>query len=289
MEKRPLGRTGESLSVIGFGGILVTDATTEEAAARVGAALDAGINYFDVAPSYGNAEEMLGPALAPYRDGVFLACKTGKRDAAGARAELEQSLRNLRTDRFDLYQLHALTTMDDLDRAFAPGGAMEVFTEARDAGRVRFLGFSAHSAEVAVEALRRFPFDSVLFPFNWVTWNAAGFGPQVMEAAKAAGAGRLALKAMARGPIPDGTPKPWAKCWYAPVEDPAEATLALRWTLSQDVTAALPPGEWPLFEIALRAHAAGALRPLSPDESAHLEATARGETPLFRLAGAAAG
>lgn len=284
MQKRPLGRTGESLSVIGFGGILVTNATGDEAAQRVGTAIDAGINYFDVAPSYGNAEEMLGPALAPYRDGVFLACKTTKRDADGARGELEQSLRNLKTDRFDLYQLHALSRMEDLDQAFAPGGAMETFAAARDAGRVRFLGFSAHSAEVAVEALSRFPFDSVLFPFNWVTWTVAGFGPQVMEAAKAAGAGRLALKAMARGPIPDGTPRPWAKCWYAPVEDPDEATLALRWTLSQDVTAAVPPGEWPLFEVALRAAASGPT-PLSHTERADLEARARGETPLFRLAG----
>ena len=284
MEKRLLGKTGESLSVIGFGGIVVTDTTTQEAAERVGIAFDAGINYFDVAPSYGNAEAMLGPALAPYRDRVFLACKTGKRDRAGAEAELAQSLTHLQTDHFDLYQLHALSKMEELDQAFAPGGAMEVFTAARDAGKVRFLGFSAHSAEVAVEALRRFPFDSVLFPFNWVTWNAAGFGPQVMEAAKAAGAGRLALKAMARGPIPDGSPRPWAKCWYSPVEDADEATLALRWTLGQDVTAALPPGEWPLFQIALRA--AADLQPLPADVRGALEAKARGETPLFRLAAA---
>jgi aryl-alcohol dehydrogenase-like predicted oxidoreductase len=284
MQKRPLGRTGESLSIIGFGGIVVTNATTEEAAARVGEAFDAGINYFDVAPSYGNAEEMLGPALAPYRDRVFLACKSTERERAGVEREMAQSLTHLRTDRFDLYQLHALSKMEDLDRAFAPGGAMEALTAARDAGKVRFLGFSAHSAEVAVEALRRFPFDSVLFPFNWVTWNAAGFGPQVMEAAKAAGAGRLALKAMARGPIPDGSPRPWTKCWYAPVDDSAEATLALRWTLSQEVTAAVPPGEWPLFQIALRAGAN--FRPLSADERADIEAKARGEKPLFQLAAA---
>jgi aryl-alcohol dehydrogenase-like predicted oxidoreductase len=252
MQRRLLGSTGRELSVIGFGGIVVTDASAREADERVGIAVDAGVNYFDVAPSYGNAEEMLGPALAPYRGGVFLACKTGKRDKAGAQQELRQSLERLKTDHFDLYQLHALSQPEDVERAFGPGGAMEALLEARDAGLVRYLGFSAHSSEVALDALRRFPFDSILFPVNYVTWNEANFGPQVLAKAKEMGAGRLALKAMARGPIAEGQEKPYAKCWYRPLDDPAEAALALRWTLSQDITAAVPPGEWPLFQIALR-------------------------------------
>ena len=282
MQRRPLGKTGQELSIIAFGGIVVTDATAAEAADRVGAAYDAGVNYFDVAPSYGNAETMLGPALAPYRDGVFLACKTGKRDKEGAARELRESLTRLKTDRFDLYQLHALSKPEDLERAFGPGGAMEALLEAREAGLVRWLGFSAHSAEVAVDALGRFPFDSVLFPFNYVTWNVADFGPQVLEKAKQVGAGRLALKAMARGPIPDGQPKPYEKCWYTPLIDPSEAELGLRWTLSQDVTAAVPPGEWPLFQIALGA--AQRFTPLSEAEIAEMARRARGEEPLFRLA-----
>ena len=110
LERRSLGRTGERLSIIGFGGIVVMNATTTEAADRVAHAIDRGVNYFDVAPSYGNAEEMLGPALEPYRKQVFLACKTQKRDRAGATAELERSLAHMRTDHFDLYQLHAVTT-----------------------------------------------------------------------------------------------------------------------------------------------------------------------------------
>lgn len=287
MEKRPLGKTGKSLSVIGFGGIVVMNATAREADVRVGRAIDAGINYFDVAPSYGNAEVMLGPALKKYRDGVFLACKTGKRDRAGAQAELEQSLKHLHTERFDLYQLHAISSLKDVEQAFAPGGAMEAFIAAKDAGKVRWLGFSAHSAEAAVEMLNRFPFDSVLFPFNFVTWNTATFGPQVMERAKKAGAGRLALKAMAKGPIPDGTKKPYEKCWYSPLDDPKEAVQALRWTLSQDLTAAIPPGEWPLFQIAMDAAAQGRLTPLSREESEEMTRKARGETPLFTLARAA--
>lgn len=282
MEQRQFGTTERRLSLIGFGGIVVTNATAAEAAERVGTAVDGGVNYFDVAPSYGNAEEMLGPALAPYREQVFLACKTGKRDKAGAEGELRQSLQRLKTDRFDLYQLHALSRPDDVEQAFGPGGAMEAFVAAREQGLVRYLGFSAHSAEVALDALSRFPFDSVLFPVNYVTWTIADFGPQVLAKAREIGAGRLALKAMARGPVPDGQPKPYEKCWYAPLDDPDEAALALRWTLSQDVTAAIPPGEWPLFQIALRT--ARNFSPLTGDERDEMARRARGEEPLFRLA-----
>jgi len=120
IEKRVLGKTGEMLSMIGFGGIVVRDATASQAAEAVKLAIGKGINYFDVAPSYGNAEVMLGPALEPFRKGVFLACKTQKRTRDEARAELEQSLKNLRTDHFDLYQFHALTTLKDVDLIHGP-------------------------------------------------------------------------------------------------------------------------------------------------------------------------
>ncbi len=102
LEQRALGRTGERLSIVGLGGVVVMNTTTEQAAALVREAVDAGVNYFDVAPSYGNAEDMLGPALEPYRTRVFLACKTQKRTREAASAELESSLRKLRTDHLDL-------------------------------------------------------------------------------------------------------------------------------------------------------------------------------------------
>ena len=116
MESRPYGSTGIELSAVGFGGIVVMDETPADADRYVAEAIDRGVNYFDVAPSYGNAEERLGPALEPFRNRVFLACKTGKRDAAAARASLQESLKKLRTDRFDLFQLHAVTT----DHGLAP-------------------------------------------------------------------------------------------------------------------------------------------------------------------------
>lgn len=283
MQRRPYGTTGEQLSIIGFGGILVMNVEPAEASRLVAEAVDRGINYFDVAPSYGNAEERLGPALSPYRDRVFLACKTGKRTREEAARELRESLVRLQTDRFDLYQLHALTTREEMETALGSGGAIEALVEAREQGLVRYLGFSAHSVETALEALERFDFDSVLFPINWVNYIRANFGPQVVAKAEEKGVARLALKAMARTRWPEGaTEHPFAKCWYEPVTDPEEAALALRFALSQPITAAIPPGEEPLFRMALQI--AERFTPLSDAERAELERRAAGLRPIFELA-----
>jgi len=284
MEHRLLGNTGASLSIVGLGGMLAKDADPAELRDLVAEAIDRGVDYVDIAPSYGDAEQRLGPILAPYRERVFLACKTQRRTAAEAAAELRDSLRRLHTDHFDLYQLHALTTRDDLETALGPGGAYEALVAAREAGLVRFIGFSAHSAEIAVEALQRAAFDSVLFPFNFVTYHH-GFGPQVLEAAQARGVGRLALKAMARTRWPEGTDRArtaWPKCWYQPAHDPTLATLALRWTLSLPVTAAIPPGEPVLFRQALAV--AERFQPITPEEEAFLRREAAHLEPIFRVA-----
>jgi predicted aldo/keto reductase-like oxidoreductase len=280
LEKRSLGKTGEKLSILGFGGIVVKDATTEEAAARVKEAIDAGVNYFDVAPSYGNAEDMLGPALEPYRKDVFLACKTTKRKKADAVAELEQSLRKMRTDHFDLYQLHAVTSREDVSTILGAGGALDAFVEAKKAGKTRFLGFSAHSVDAAMALMDAFAFDTILFPVNFATWHAGHFGPQVLERAQEKGMGILALKAMAWRPIAEGAPRPYPKCWYEPLADPEQAALGLRFTLSHPVTAAIPPGDERLFKMALGL--AAAFKPLSPQEAEELKKKALATEPLFR-------
>lgn len=280
LERRSLGRTGQMLSVIGFGGIVVKDATPDEARQRVREAIEAGVNYFDVAPTYGDAEEKLGPALAPFRRDVFLACKTTERRAAEATAELERSLKRLQTDHFDLYQFHAVTTPQDVETIFSPGGAMEAFSAARRAGKVRFLGFSAHSVEAALAMLDRFRFDSLLFPFNFATWHAGSFGPQVLAKAREQGVGLLALKAMAKGPWPENAPRPYPKCWYQPLSDPEEARLGLRFTLSHPITAAVPPGDERLFRLALEL--ARNLSPLTDAEVAALKERALKSEPIFR-------
>jgi predicted aldo/keto reductase-like oxidoreductase len=279
--KRSLGKTGEMLSVIGFGGIVVMNATPEEASERVKLAIDYGINYFDVAPSYGDAEKKLGPALEPFRKDIFLACKTGKRTKVEARVELEQSLINLRTDHFDLYQLHAVTTLADVDTIFAPGGAIETFIEARKEGKVRFLGFSAHSVEAAMALMSKFDFDTILFPVNYATWNAGSFGPQVLAKAQEKKMGILALKAMAKGPWADGADKTkFPKCWYEPLSDEEDVRMGLRFTLSHPVTAALPPGDETLFSLALKL--SDSLTPLDKDEIQSIKDRGLKENPLFK-------
>ena len=243
MQKRKLGKTPEHLTVVGFGGIIVMDETPEESSRLVAIAVqERGINYFDVAPSYGNAEERLGPALEPYRKSIFLACKTGKRDAKEAEAELHQSLKRMRTDHFDLYQLHGVTEMAEVEQILGAGGAIETFVKAREKGYVRYLGFSAHSEEAALALMERFPFDSILFPVSWSVWYAGKFGPRVVTKAQEKGLGILALKALGKRKWQENEIHKWKKAWYSPVDTFEEASLALRFTLSQPVTAAVSPG-----------------------------------------------
>lgn len=281
MPQRVLGRTGEKLSQLGFGGILVRNEMQEVANDMVARAWSRGINYYDVAPTYGDAEEKLGPALKPYRKEAFLACKTAKRDAEGARAELEASLKKLKTDYFDLYQLHHITSKEDVERAFGPGGAMETFINAREEGLVRYLGFSAHSEWAALEAMKRFDFDSILFPVNFVCWFQGDFGPAVLEEAKKTDKGILALKGHAFKRRLEGETIPYDKIWYHPIPENADrmAELAFKFTYSQGITSAIPPGQplfWPrAFEIA------AGVQPITETELAELKKMAKDEPPIF--------
>lgn len=271
------------LSILGFGGIVVMGLTQKESDRIVGEAFDRGVNYFDVAPSYGEgeAEEKLGRALQPYRSRVFLACKTLRRDAQGAREELERSLKRLRTDHFDLYQYHAVTELEDVEKTFALGGAAETFLKAREQGKIRYVGFSAHSEQAALAMMERFEFDSVLFPINFVCYAQGNFGPRVVNYAKERGVARLALKSLAHTPWPEGMEHRYPKCWYRPVDDRRLAEKALRFTLSEDVTAAIPPGDEQLFRLSLEL--AKDFLPLTSEERAELLSSAEALEPLFKL------
>ena len=279
IEKRILGKTGEEISMIGFGGIVVDRASTEEAASRVKEAIDHGINYFDVSPLYGNAEEMLGPALKPYRKDVFLACKTKERKKEGARKDLEQSLKNLETDHFDLYQFHEVSSLEDVETIFAPGGAMETFLEARKEGKIRYIGFSAHSVEAALALMEGFEFDTILFPINYTTWYAGNFGPQVMARAREKEMGILALKSMAWKPWEKDEVRTSDKTWYKPHFSKEEAGLGLRFTLSLPVTAAIPPGQEELFSMALEL--AQDFHPMKEEEMLAMKEKAMNTEPIF--------
>jgi len=280
IEKRALGKTGEMLTMLGFGGIIVRDFTPEASSSIVRFAIDAGVNYFDIAPAYGDAIIKLGPALEPYRKNIFLSCKTGKRKKEDARKDLEKSLKDMHTDHFDLYQFHAVTTMDDVNAILGKGGALETFLEARKEGKIRFIGFSAHSVEAAMALMKGFDFDTILFPVNYTTWYAGNFGPQVLELAQEKKMGILAIKAMAKRPWPDGADtSKYPRCWYEPFTEEENIRMGLRFTLSHPVTAALPAGEEELFRIALnlRNH----LEPLDAKEVEAIKVKALAGEPLF--------
>jgi aryl-alcohol dehydrogenase-like predicted oxidoreductase len=258
--KRPFGNTGNMLSVLGFGSIVLVLNEQDKANRLVAEAVESGINYFDTAPSYGDgfgvrgdAEIKLGPALKPYRKDCFLACKTGMRTRKEAEIEFALSLERLETDYFDLYQLHGITDLQsDVDQVFMKGGVMDMLIEKKREGRIRNLGFSAHSTEAAVTAMDRFSFDSVLFAVNYACWYKGGYGPEIMQKAIETNTARLALKALAkqrRSPAYPETSFP--KCWYEPLTEREQAAQALRWTLSQPVTAAVSPGEEKLYKMAL--------------------------------------
>lgn len=281
-------KDGVELSIVGFGGIIMLGQEQNQANRIVAEAVERGVNYFDVAPSYGDgeAEEKLGIALEPYRKQVFLACKAEKRDAAGARQQLETSLKRLRTDHFDLYQFHAVGKVDDAQKILAPGGAAEAVVKAKRDGLTRYAGFSAHGVDSASLLMNSMPLDSVLFPVNFVNYAEGDFGPQILAEAKKHGLARMALKALAKTTWKPGEEKTYANCWYRPIEDSELAHKALRFTLSEDITAAIPPGYEKFLKLALSI--AGNFTPLSASERQSLLASAHGLTPIFKRSADAA-
>ena len=201
-----------------------------------------------------------------------------------AQKELEESLRLLKTDHFDLYQLHAITTLDDVEQAFAKGGAMETFLKAKEQGKVRYLGFSAHSEAAAHAALDRYDFDSILFPLSFPIWIKEEFGPSVHQRAAEAKRGILALKAMAHQRWPQSV-KPdqrsWNKAWYEPFDDLDKVSLGLRFTSHLPAHAMIPPGHWELFKMAVELAQSGALTPLNDNEKEIVRAIAMESEPIF--------
>ena len=283
--RRPYGKTGIELSIIGCGGIVLMGHEQDHCNRIIADSVERGVNYYDVAPTYGDgeAETKLGIALEPYRKNCFLACKTTQRQAQGAKAELAQSLQRLRTDYLDLYQLHALTDVkEDVDTVFAKGGAMEVFLEAKKSGQIRHLGFAAHSEEAALAALERFDFDSILFPVNFVIAMKGSFGPKVIAKAQEKDVSILALKALAHQTWPENDPdrETFCYCWYQPIQDRNLAKLALFYTLSQPITAALPPANENLYRMAL--DLARDFKPITQEQTQQLMTAAQDKNPLFK-------
>lgn len=265
MKYRKFGNTGINISAVSYGGIVsaglydnvLYDSEDQKASDfYVSRAIDAGVNYFDVAPSYGNAELQLGNSLKPYRSDIHIACKTMMRDRAGAEKELTESLKLLHTDYFDVYQMHALTSVEDVEKAFAPGGAMELLSTLKQKGIARNIGITAHSEEAAIRAIQLYDFDTVLFPINWFMNMEHGMGSRLIAEAKQRGMGVLAMKAFIERRWNDDSERKasvFPKSWCKPIDtsDSEFIKAAMKYTLSLGVDTLIPPGNYASFNAAL--------------------------------------
>lgn len=252
MRKKVLGRTGYQISPVVYGAIINMSETPEEAARQVAHAISRDVNYFDVAPSYGDAQQLLGPALAPYRKDVYLACKTGERTKEGARRELLESLKAMQTEYFDVYQLHAVTTQEDLDTIFGPDGAMETLLWAKKEGLIRQVGMSTQHEDNALKAMDLYDFDTILFPMNWAMGLATGWGNRIAERVKQTGAGLLAMKTMVSRMWLPGEEKVYPKSWCRPIFDNDRLAIAgMKYGLAKGAATLVPPGNLEHFDFML--------------------------------------
>lgn len=246
LPERRLGRTGLRVRSLGLGGIPVRDRDWDTALEVVRLALDRGIDFIDTARGYGDSEAKIGAAVGARRRQVYLASKTPARDAAGARRDLLTSLRELRTDYLDLYQLHGVDEKEDLERCLAPGGALEALQQAQQAGEVRFIGITGHNPRLLQEALKTGAFDTVMVPVNILDRFIFNAEETLLPLARELDVGVIAMKPLGGGVI-------------------KEPPLALRYTLSQAVDIAIP-GMGTVAELEENIQIAGAFQPLTAAE-----------------------
>lgn len=282
LPRRQLGRTGRSVSIVTFPGLSLHPVEQEQCNTAVRQAFERGVNFFDVAPAYGNGvcETKLGIALQGVdRDHIFLACKTKQREATGVRTELENSLKQLKTDHFDLYQLHHLVTEPEVRQVSGPGGALEAVLQAREQGKIKHIGFSAHTTKAALAVMEKFRFDTVMFPINFTEYLNRGFGKEVLERAQTHGAGVIAIKPMSRGAWPKDVERT-RQWWYRTTEAQEEVALSLRFAWSQPgVATGVPPSFLDLLDKAILA--AKDDRPVSAIELTRLQELAAGAGSIF--------
>ncbi|OGO16347.1 MAG: hypothetical protein A2Z14_03360 [Chloroflexi bacterium RBG_16_48_8] len=290
MKTRRLGRTGQESTLAIFGSVALREISQENADAVMKGVIEAGVNHIDVAPSYGQAEERLGPWLAKERERFFLGCKTAERTREEASEELLHSLKLLRVETFDLYQIHAVTTLKQLDQVTGPGGALEAVLEAREQGLTRFIGITGHGMEtpaVFLEALKRFDFDTVLFALNFVLFANPAFRrdtEELLHLCSEKEVGVMIIKSIAKGPWGE---KPRERnTWYQPFEEPGMIQRAVDFVLSQDVTGLITAGDTGLLPKVLAA--CENFNPMSPEdqdaqiaEGSGYELIFDGPQPLF--------
>ena len=262
METRRLGRLEHRSSVLIYGGAALGEVTQEVADRSVEEALAAGINHFDVAADYGDAELRLGPWMSRIRDRIFLATKTGLRDREPAWRQINDSLHRLQTDHVDLLQLHAIGERDQLDRATRPDGALAAAVRAQEEGLVGAIGITGHGHDAPathLEALRRHPFATVLTPLNPVLWRDEAYRADyeaLVEEVQRQDAGLMTIKTVSRRNWPERAEHSHTT-WYEPYADQERITATVSWVLARPEVTGIPTaGDVRLLAMMIRAEQA---------------------------------
>jgi len=284
METRIFGKTGAKVTIITMGGCGLGYVDQNEADKAIQLALDYGINMIDVAPTYGNAEIQLSPWIQKYRNKIFLAVKTLKRTKRGAWRQLNRSLQKLGTTYFDLYQFHAVSSVDELNQILGPNGAMEAFKEAKETGLINHIGITVHNdVRLLQKALTiSDDFDTVLLP----VYVGALVNPspendylKILQITQEKDIGVTAIKAISKG---RWMKEPIYRTWYEPLDDQELVEKSVWFTLSQEgVTTYSLPCDVRLWALVL--NAAKRYRKLNDNEQKELIKIARQNDfkPLF--------
>lgn len=285
IQRAPFGKTGHRSTRTLFGAAALSRVTQEVANGVLDVLLEHGINHIDTAASYGDAELRVAPWLrGAGRDRFFVATKTGKRTYAEARDEIRRSLERLGTDHVDLIQLHNLVDETEWNTAFGPDGALRAAVEARDAGLVRFIGVTGHGLRAPAQhhrSLERFPFDSVLFPYNYVQLRGAAYAADVdalMRACQERGVAMQTIKAITLGPWHTERPAT-PTTWYEPLSRQQDIELAVRWVLGDPRVFLNTVGDVGLPPLVLDAASRGGERPADAEMDELLQR--REMTPFF--------
>ena len=262
MEHRRLGRLGRENSVLIFGGAALAEATEEAGDRAVSQALEAGVTHFDTAADYGDSELHYGRWMHEIRDRIFLSTKTGLREKDPARRQIEASLERLRVDNVDLLQLHAVGDLEDLDRATGRGGSLEAAIQAKEEGLVGAIGITGHgngAPATHLEALRRYPFETVLTPWNFILSTDESYRADyeaLVEELRRQDAGLMIIKTISRRNWPEGDPTGNQRytTWYEPFDRQEYIDAGVSWVLShEEVTGLAMVGDVTLVPMMLEA------------------------------------
>lgn len=246
MEYRILGKTGLEISRLGFGGIPIQKIDAEGTKALIGDLIDKGVNFIDTARGYTVSEEYLGYALEGVRDKFVLATKSMARTKDAMAKDIDTSLKNLRTDYIDLYQIHN-PSAKDIEQVQAPGGALEALLEAKAAGKIGHIGITLHSVELFRQAIELDWVETVMFPYNIVETQ----GEELIAKCAEKNIGFICMKPLAGGAIED-------------------ATVAMRFIVSNPAVTVVIPGMADVAEIEQNARAISDTTPLSEEEQAKI-------------------